>query len=326
MLAMIFTSPSWRISRRGFSLLELLVAMAVLTLIVFLLASMNNQSLALLRRSGTQAQIFGEARTAFDAMIAQVGLATMNAYWDYDDAENPSRYLRKAWLAFVSGDARTVLGAGYGPGQCVFFVAPSGRMDDAGVRQLNQVLNTCGFFVEYDDANAPSPGFMALPQRLRYRLMEVRSSGEGMRIFSDRLSPVPVNSWITSTLPEARMLAENVLLLVVRPLGADGANLATTGYTMDTRLGESANPQPLTANQLPPFVEIVMVAASEESMRQIDPAIGFVFTPADVAGLFDDPSQFETDLRDFESFLIESKVDFRTFSQRIALPNSKWSE
>ena len=310
----------------AFTLLELLVALAVFSLICILLSSMTGESLRLLRLSSSQSQVFQNARGALETMSASLTAATMNPFWDYDNANTPTRYLRRSWLAFVSGRATSILGSGYDPGQCVFFLAPGGLLADSSNRRLNQTLNTYGFFIEYRDANQVAPSFMNLPQRKRYLLMKTQSSGESMQLFSTRMGNPADNAWITATLPDARILAENIVMLVIRPKASDGSDLAGASYAFDTRVGETSNPQPATANQLPPFLEITLVAVSEESMKRKNPELGFVFSSSELAGLFNQPSSFNQDLEAFQKILVQNQLEFRVFQQQIALPNSKWSQ
>jgi len=305
----------------GFTLLEVLLSMTILLVLVVVLAVMNNESLALLRRSSSQAQMFQKARDSFELMNRQLSLATMNPYWDYDDPADPKRYLRKSWLAFVSGESRALLGKTRGPGQCVFFQAPLGRMEDGRMRELNLVLNTCGFYVEYGNANADAPAILNRPPRYRYRLMGVQTSAEEMGIYTSAPSG---NDWITGAAASARVLAENVLLLVIRPLDASGADLAGEGYQYDSRLDATEEPQPRSSNQLPPYLEVTLIAASEESIARLDSGGGWQI--AENPGWFTRPDQYAEDLADFEKLLKADRVAYRVFRQTVALPNSKWSD
>lgn len=314
---------------RGITILELLIATVVLLLLVGLLVSVNNHTMQLYRRTSGQVDAFQSARLAFDVMIRQLNQATLNVYWDYDDAVAPTRYLRKSDLAFVTGPASTLLGSGAPadlakwPGKAVFFQAPLGRLDNVSTRQLNLVLNTCGFYVEYGDANAGSP--MPRPKRSRYRLMQMQTSGEKMTEFGSAVTKPAGNNWFTSYLPESRILAEDIVLLVIRPLNQNRVDLANLGYTLDTRVDTNTAPQPATANQLPPLVSITLVAVSEESVNQKDPTNGYLL-PGSALSLFSDPTDYEADISSFQGELKQAKLDYRLFTQQVALPNSKWSD
>lgn len=309
----------------AFTILEMLVATVVLALLVSVLASVNNNTMQLFRRTNAQGEAFQSARLAFDLMIRQLNQATLNVYWDYDVPSAPTRYIRRSDLAFVTGRASDLLGANRGPGQALFFQAPLGRLNDPASRQMNLMLNTCGFYVEYGNANAGSPGFMGAPARNRYRLMQLQTSGENMQVFADRAA----DGWFLNRLPESRALAENIVLLVVRPL-APGPNntrvdLASTGYTLDTRSGETADPQPVTSNQLPPLVSLTLVAVSEESMNRKDVTYGYRLSGSELS-FFSAPADYDRDVGDFQEVLLRERLDYRLFNQQIALPNSKWSD
>lgn len=316
--------PLRRMSGRGFTVLELLVATVILLLLVGLLVSVNDHTMRLCRQTSTQADAFQSARLAFDVMIRQFTQATLNPYWDYDNSSAPTRYLRKSDLAFVSGQASSLLPAinspPRSPGHACFFQAPLGRMNNNSRRELNLLLNTCGFFIEYADANANAA--MPRPVRNRYRLMHLQTSAEEMTQFGSAAVLPPSNLWFTSPLAESRVLAENIILLVVRPRSGQGTDL---GYTLDTRLGQNDTPQPVTSNQLPPLLDLTMIAVSEASMNRTNATNGYVL-PASALSRFSTPSQYEDDFQAFSELLDQAKLDYRLFSQQIALPASKWSE
>lgn len=320
-------------NKGGFSILEMMVATVVLVLMVTLLASVNNHTMQLYRRTTSQGDAFQSARLAFDLMIRQLNQATLNVYWDYDNPVSPTRYLRKSDLAFVTGKASTLLPGPPDrcPGQALFFEAPLGRLNDPSSRQLNLMLNTCGFYIEYGDANFGAPAFMGAPVRNRYRLMQLQTSGEEMKVFTSLANNSSDNTWFTGRLGESRAIAENIVLLIVRPLapgpGGTRVDLASGNYSLDTRLSQNANPQPPTSNQLPPLISVTLVAVSEESMNRKNPANGYEFSGSSLS-LFSNPSDFdyENDIAAFQSTLKQEKLDYRLFNQQVALPNSKWSD
>lgn len=310
--------------RSGFTILELMVATGVLVLLTALLTAVNNDTMKLCRRTTAQADAFQSARLAFDLMIRQLNQATLNVYWDYDNPVAPTRYLRKSDLAFVTGQAATLLPSTgsqpRGPGQALFFQAPLGRLDAVTTRQLNLLLNTCGFYVEYADANAGAP--MPRPVRNRYRLMQLQTSGEKMKVSGSAATNPPANSWFNDYLGESRVLAENIVLLVVRPLNQNRVDL---GYVLDSREGEELPTQPATSNQLPPLVSLTLVAVSEESMNRKNPTDGYRISTQGMS-LFSNTADYDSDLAVFLKELKDANLDYRLFSQQIALPASKWSE
>ncbi len=306
----------------AFTLLELLVATAVFMLLLVLLASVSNQSLGLLKSTRSQAEAFQNGRVALDLIARKISQATVNPYWALDDPTDPTRYLRQSRLRFLIAPTADLLGAGAGPGSAIFFQAPLGRSPDN--RQLVLALNTCGFFVQRGtDANHPAvAGLPSSP--IRYRLMDLQSTAEGMTAFA--ASTPGDRTWFTQLITdgEARPVAENVVLLVFRAMRASGSALGTdltTDYVYDSAANATADPQPATANQLPPFVEITLVAVDDASYaRAGEPVLNAL------AGLFQNVSRYDQDMLDAEDALKAAKLDYRIFRTRVALANSKWSE
>lgn len=311
----------------GFTIIEMLVASVVLVLLVTLLASVNNHTMQLYKQTSAQGEAFQFARLAFDVMTRQLNQATLNVYWDYDDPIAPTRYVRKSDLAFVSGSTATLLGAtppstaeqNQWPGKAVFFQAPLGRLEDSSARQLNLMLNTCGFFVKFSDTNVGAP--MTRPARNRYCLMQLQTSGEAMEVFGSTTSLLP-NNWFRKYAGDARILSENIALLIIRPLDDEQKDL---GYTVDTRDGDKLPVQPVTSNQLPPLLNLTLLAVSEASMIRTNPADGYRLS-ADCLKLFSTPANYAIDLGTAEGELKDASVEYRVFSQTIALPSSRWSD
>ena len=67
----------------GFTLVELLVAMAVLALLVLCLSGITEQTGKLWRQTSARVEAFREARNAYEAMTRQISQATLNTYQDY---------------------------------------------------------------------------------------------------------------------------------------------------------------------------------------------------------------------------------------------------
>lgn len=340
----------------GFTLVEMLVSTVILLILVIILASMSNYVTRIWRSSGSQADVFQASRSGMESMTSQLELATMNVFWDYDNPSAPTRYLRKANEAFVSGSAANLLTAAPAavavadvnpnavlmPGHAFFFQAPMGRTSNNLVDNLQLLLNTCGFFIQYRNVNANTtlPGAGTPTARNRYCLMQVQSTAQEMSIYATKTGAnstwpsVTNNSWFnTNSLlsnTNSRMLAENIVLLLVRPMttGTNGVrtDLSTTTYALDTRSGETNNPQPATASQLPPFVNLTLIGVAENTMLRKDTTKGYQFTTSDLSGLFTNPVNYDNDLKSFMNILSRERIDYRIFQQTVLLPNSKWSD
>ena len=90
--------------REGFTLVEVLVAMALLTLIALLLTSMTGATASTWRYTAARIEQFRSAETAYESITRRLSQATLNTYWDYDSPTAPTKYLRQSDLRFISGN------------------------------------------------------------------------------------------------------------------------------------------------------------------------------------------------------------------------------
>ena len=311
---------------RGFTLVEMLAAMAVMAMLFVVIYGVVQQTGNAWKGTTAKIEAFQDARTAFDALTRSLGQATLNTYYDYDNEPAPKRYLRKSDLHFRSG---TLLAPGQ-VGQALFFQAPLGYSDAGKFDRLGS-LNALGFYVTFA-SEANLPGFLdglgtnkpANPGR--FRLLEFAQPTQNLAVFSSA-------DWFETAFkadhPPVHQLAENVIVLVILPRMAisDGTSVPLTGnFEYDSRAGAASDPQSRTAHQLPPLVEVVMVALDEKSAARL----GAAPTAADVglAGLFEDSStadQLDLDLAELEKRLAAKGFTWRVFRSVVALSNSKWS-
>ena len=125
-----------RVIAAAFTLIELLVSLTVLVLLVTILASLLRSAQDVLVRTTGQIQKFQDAREAFESVTRRLSQVTLNTYWDYDNPNRPTKYIRQSELRFLSGDAPTIInGAGnvdpaVSPGHAIFFQAPLGGVND----------------------------------------------------------------------------------------------------------------------------------------------------------------------------------------------------
>jgi len=376
----------------AFTLLETIVAGAVLLLMIGLLLSVTNATRSSIGSATDKAATFRSARAAFDAVTRTLSQATLNTYWDYYDADdrtrpaddpttvnvdeslnfNPVRYGRASDLRFISGNVQD-LGVGspfnglpskspssQPNGQLVtgaiFFQAPTGfRMDKNGpnahVELAETALNTIGYFIDYNKDALFEPAILPSPsESMRFRLMEFREPANALRVFS-KTSGDPgydEKDWFTESLtdPEegpvyTRVLAENVIAMVLLPklssreaiTELDPWGLAPEYlYDSATRGQDTLATVPLlnSKHQLPPIVEVVMVALDEESARRLneisnnDPIrfLGLDNLFQDASKLYDgDPS----DLAQLEAQLNTHGLTYRVFSTEVLIKAAKWS-
>ena len=355
-------------AKAGFSLLEVLVSTAVLALFVVLLTTITDSAFRLWRNTQSSIVSFDAARTAYDTLSRRLSQSTLNTYLDYYDSTwqrrnpgnatfTPSRYGRASDLHFVVDDAAALMG-GDQQGKGVFFFAPLGFSNgNATLSDLPNLLNACGYYVEFDSDSKLRPSFLeTLPDRHRYRLIEnilptqdFNNSCGGFPAFTD-VDPKNDRLWITSGLKNSikNVLCENIIALIVRPevpaldasliglpssysLSGNYSYSLTSNYSYDSRQGEqrptvtASDPSALQFAQLPPLLRVVMVAVDEKSAARLttttEPPAEFKLDP----NLFKVPSNLDNDLAALEEQLIKAKVDFRIFNQVIPLRGAKFS-
>jgi uncharacterized protein (TIGR02599 family) len=303
-----------------------MVATVVLALILSMLLGVISQTSAVTQSASQKISAFQGARTAFDIMARNVSQATINAYWDYDRQPSPTRYLRKSELHFLVGNAgEPPLPGTPGSGQALFFQAPVGVTGQPATHGgLETLLNAVGYFVEYgDQEHLPTPFPPAAPL-YRYRLMQAIQPSEDFTVYDDTTGEL----WVAGVAGSASVLAENVICLVVWPRRSpedDPTGLALgSDYTYDSRADVLVDPQPVTANQLPPALQLTIVAMDEKSAARVctgSAPPGAV--SGALSGLLESAANYSADLETLEKRLTAANINFRTFSTTIALRESK---
>jgi uncharacterized protein (TIGR02599 family) len=299
---------------RAFTLLEMMAAMAVLAVLMVLVLNVTGATARIWQGTRAKMDSFEQARAAFDRITTTLSQADLNIYWGYDNTESPTKYQRNSELQFLSGNM-AALGhdAATYPTHGLFFQAPTGKVADKDKwGNLPTLLNAFGYFVEFGDDADERPGF--LPQsaqslRYRYRLKEWQVPSDRLKLYehtSGKDGPSPRRNtylgpgsygWIDLSDPVPHTLAENVIALIVSPRrslvgGSANQMLLTSDYLYNSR---NADTDSVQFHQLPPLVEVVMVAVEEESVQRM---LGNPSSPPNLvpAGLFDHPEDLEADL------------------------------
>ncbi len=337
----------------GFTLVELLVAMAVLAILVVVFAQIFRITAFTWSSTRQKVDSFQSARAAFEILKTQLASATLNPCLDYVDATGnfrlpsnaktfvPAGYARTSELHFLSGltpGIKSGAMAATHPGHAIFFQTPAAYSLNASLRGLPGLLNACGFYVEYGDGNDIRPDFMstlAMPSRYRYRLYQVLQPTERLRIHAGS-----GQSWIESADRSRGVLAENVIALIVLPTLSESDELRATGeitrnyltedYRYDTRAWDGGTKTPRTVrtrNQLPPIVRLMLVAVSEESMLKMEVSSTTPFASLFVE-LFENPADYAQDVEKLKKRLgaLSPPLDYRIFQTDVALNEAKWSE
>ncbi len=342
----------------AFTLVELLISAGVLLLILGLLIGMTNQTQHLVESTSQKVEQFQDSRAGFESMTRCLAQATLNTYWDYSyrteyqtiggkpvPIKVPDRYLRTADLRFRSGPM-TELTGGRGPGGAVqpthgiFFQAPNGLVADPtrfGV--LDHLMNSWGYFVEYgsDDLTLPACLKGRVEARKRFRLLEYMEPAEQLKVY--QYPGIRSNLWfapaISQTKRSVRVLAENVVALILQPRfdrateearkSAGKSTILAPNYRYDTTTS-SADPELNPKNQLPPVVQVTMVAIDEASAKKLAGNAALSSTGIDYGELFRQPEKYATDLAAFEKQLAMGQhVAYRVFTTNVSIRGAKWS-
>ncbi len=318
----------------AFTLIELLVATAVLSLVLVLVLSVISQTSTVWRRSTDKIEAFQSARAAFDLLTRNLSQATLNSYLDYDNADQPTKYLRKAELKFLSTPAGPN-GGTPNTGQAVFFQAPASLTGDgAKFGGLEGLLNTVGYYVEFGSDALTKPTFVGAADKFRYRLMQLLVPTENNTIYS-----ASNNGWVTGFSADAMPVADNIIALIIRPqdpgMISPPATLPgvvppdlSTDYIYDSAHSYSGE-QPVTSNQLPPVMQVTMVAIDETAAKRLekDSAQPSAITSA-LSGKFQNPASYDADLQALETALNNANppISYRVFSSAVPIRESKWTK
>lgn len=353
-------------SHRAFTIIELMVAMAVLSLVLVLTAQIVRSSGNLVTHSRERIETFQEARNAFESVTGRLSQAMLNTYSDYADATGQSRtvnnsstfvpkqYLRQSDLQFVSGPSSGANGLLSGvnglisPTQSIFFQAPLGITNN--VHSLPSLLNGTGYFLQFSDDASERPLFLAsgsrIPLRYRFRLMELRQPAENFSLYSLGTAGSAHNKWFTDALryqepnkghAYRRVVAENVVAFIILPKRSPNdpvpnkapETLTPGDFNYDSKRYENISDDYAKAsrNQLPPVVTIVMVVVDEKDAARL--ALSSGSTPPlelSVGSNFKDDQKIMEDLKDFEKQLTAKHVNYRIFSTDVSVLQAKWSE
>jgi uncharacterized protein (TIGR02599 family) len=339
------------------SLVEMMVAMAVLGIILLVTFEFVNQTAKLWKSTASKMSAFQEARSAFEAVTRKVSQATLNTYWDYDPPVAlgvPTRYVRQSELHFVSGPAMGSTGLVDGlsfegraleaTSHAIFFQAPLGHEIGAAVNEpLPNLLNAAGFFVQRVDNQSGIPQFLlnlaGFTPETRYRLMEMLQPSEELQVYrfsQDQLATSPNLrfDWFRNVIQEAnppvRPIADNIVALVAwaRRAPDDPGPELTANYFYDSRQYLADASASLTRNQLPPLVDVTMVALEGTSAARLEEKHRGTALPLQPNQLFaiSNQPQFQSDLAVLTDFLTSENLHFRVFQTAVTIKQAKWSE
>jgi uncharacterized protein (TIGR02599 family) len=340
----------------AFTFVELLASSTLIVLLMLLLVSMADGTSKTWRYTTQKIEQFQGARIGFESVTRRLSQATLATYWDTESETStggvgglsvtvPKTYVRRSELRFLSGPMSELAGSEkkyrtHG----VFFQAPMGFVEDRiSNGGLNNLLNTWGYFVEVGNEGTPVPGPLKdlVKPQWRSRLKELMEPSERLSVYK---KGGDANDWFTIPLQAAqrpvRTVAENIVALVLLPQLPPGDTASIAGkvlapdYLYDSTRSnpdEDINPH----NQLPPIVQVVMVAVDELSARRMaEKAPSDVTLGLKLDGLFNDSEKLNSvtaggntvpgDLQALESQFVQQKINYRIFNSNVILRGAKW--
>ena len=245
------------LSHRGVTLIEMLVAMAILGIVLLIIANAMNMMQNTWVNIRGKADGFRNTRLAIDTVAHRLSQATLNSRWTIWKGDDPTlpanlQYVPDSDLHFVSGKATTLLNDyTRAVGHAVFFQAPLGQDGNPtgpssnttpDTQNLTETLNAWGYFVEFGSDANERPDFMQqsadrFPPRRRFRLLEFRQPAHELSLFDLTPTQPPellihqaasfdqLHTWFRTPLAagtfqqrRVTVVAENILAIIVTPL------------------------------------------------------------------------------------------------------------
>jgi uncharacterized protein (TIGR02599 family) len=245
-------------------------------------------------------------------------------------------------------------------GQEVYFQAPRSYSTDPTIQSVSSLLNACGYYVQFGSANLFQPAAVATA-KYRYRLMQGFEPTENLQVFATvdgslaasgtTTDSGSTSGWLANIKNgsakgsvDVTPLADNVIALVVWPRlsvndDPSGELLlpASHAFSYDSQanvvptVNTSGTGQPytqaLTADQLPPDVQVTMVVLDEASAVRVQGTSAAAPTTIETAlsGKFLNADSYPQDLNNLENTLTADHLNFQVFETTVALRESKWS-
>ena len=212
-----------RLVKRGFSLIELMVATTVLSMLLIIVFQMMRGMQVTWKRVRQDVGEFKEARQAFEEISRRVSQATLNTYFSYRyDVQTVKgvqlkmgrEIIPQSELHFVCGPVdelgitqKNSRQVGQRYSHAIFFQAPFGFCIDKDKKEknalqyekMNGLMNGWGYFVEFNTDELDRPQFLkqldnSPKPRPRYRLMEFRQPTEYLQIYKLNLRDMDKNA------------------------------------------------------------------------------------------------------------------------------------
>ncbi len=331
-----------RDSRTGFTMIELLVSMTILSVLLLMLTQLLTQVQNTWSYSESRISQFREARVAFDIISKNLSQATMNTYWDYeyDRGNQVKRYRRQSELHFLTLQARDLDLGKPTTTHAIFFQAPLGF--SSRYRNLDNLFNGRGYFVAFSDDLDFKPQFIKAEPKFRFRLMEYRAPAEENQVFVDgdeerQADREQIFDWWYQYEQEkySYPLAENIIALIISPRetledsrkGAGGSVETDTFSSIAPEYTFDSNDRTKKAftQMVPPLVKLTMVAIDENSAVRLEAQYGRSMPDLVPNSLFRNTRDYQRDLDELKKDLIDANVNFKVFSTMVAIRSAKWN-
>jgi len=289
----------------SFTLVEMLVAIAVLSILIVLAAQIITRTSSVWVYSTSKMAEGREARVAFNSLTQRLSSATVDQYYGYTytavtpattpPSYLPNSYVRRSELRFISGPSATInTTVAASPTDAIFFAAPLGIVNNtATYGHLPSLLNVCGYYVQWSnvDLERPSIPGMATTGIYRFRLMQFVQPAESMSIYSQT---VPISgsnpngnyptfnfqtgtSWQNTAMNNSptgvHPLANNVVALLLLPATntTDASGTIAPGflYNSEVATAPATTPALTSINRTPPVMRVVMYTIDEKSALRL---------------------------------------------------------
>ena len=345
----------------SFTLVEMIVAIAVLSILLLLAAAVITKTSSIWIYSNSKMAEGREARVAFNSLVSRLSEATVDQYYGYTNYTSgsivvPGAYVRRSELRFISGPSATInTNVVNSPTDAVFFTAPLGIVSNTTLYGgLPSLLNICGYYIQWSgtDPEQPTiPGLSTTPN-YRFRLMQFVQPSEQLSVYAQTVpfasNPngnfpnfafVTHSAWQNTALQNspagAHLLADNVIALLLLPAmnTTDSSGAIAPGFLYDSEnptAGATA-PNLTSLNRTPPVMRVVMYTIDEPSAKRL--AGSSTAMPSLYTGLFTTSSLLYPstnggdagDLSRFEQVLVSNKLNFHRFDAAVQLPRQPWN-
>ena len=328
----------------AFTLLEVLVAFGILALIMSMVLSVITVTSRLWKDTTNKMQAFSDARLALGQIGQSLNLSVLNPYWDYDTLPNPTTYQRYSELQFLTTPMTKFGGnfsADYYPTCGVFFQAPTGvTANQTDYGNMPKLLNAYGYFIQFESDAADRPSFLpTIPtsqNRYRYRLKQWQVPAEQFNLYTltgtssgKTFLGDATLKWINFTDVTPRTIADNIIALVILPKTASSGTNAgvamTNNYYYNSRNDGTSQLELAQKHQLPPEVEVILVAIDETSALRIQ---GSSTEPPVLVdnSLFTDPQKLEDDIQTLQKSLDARKMRYMVLRSTVLIRAARWSK